>query len=262
MGCHYPLVALSPDEPVQPLKDHAGWQLTLYGLIALQALSIAAFCVQRLLHYRIPPPFAMGYELAGAIAFLGTLLWCSESVITRPLLTRLAIRSILITILLWAVCFILVPFNQKDRSGERKADAARAFRELVAEQKLPAPASEPDISWGGRHREFVSIRYNDTTGQEQRLFVTSAYERQWLFRNLPNGQKFPLRPGIKVSFQPFHSACGENSSPAIISIPPETLPAFRDFSARRSGGFFPTQWPGSTRQPASHRAGSGLQAGR
>lgn len=188
-GCHYPLVVLSPDEPAQPPKDHVGWKLTLYGLIVLQALSIVAFCVQRLLHYRIPLPLAMSYELAGSIAFLGTLLWCSESVVARPLLTRLAIRSILIAILLWAACFSLVPFNQKDRSGERKADAARAFHELVAEQKLPSPASEPDISWGGRHREFVSIRYKDTTGLEQRFFVSSAYERQWLFRNPSNGQK-------------------------------------------------------------------------
>jgi hypothetical protein len=179
----------SPEEPSHEQKDNGGWKLTLYGLMALQALSIAAFCLERLMQIRIPLPFGIGYPLAAGVGLVGTLLWCSESAIVRPHFTRLAIRSILMALLLWVGCFIVMPFRQPDKSAERIADATRAFHELVAEQKLPSPASEPEISRGGQHGEFVSIRYKDASGQELRLLASITYERRWQFQNPVNQQK-------------------------------------------------------------------------
>jgi hypothetical protein len=182
--CHDHRVT-SDSEASSPASDrYAGWKWTLYALMTLQALSILAFVLTTFLHIPILLPFAVSYPMAGALALLGTLLWCSESAVLRPHLTRLGIRSALIGILLWAGCFFFLPLQRQPRSPERAADAQRAFQKLVAEAKLPAPASEPGFSPSGRHGEGFSFRYTDTLGTKQHILVRPSFAREWVFRSL------------------------------------------------------------------------------
>lgn len=183
IGAVPPPLEESPQKP----NDDTGWRVTLYALLAFQFLITVRFLVETGFHVRVPVPISS--PSLAMTAFIGTLLWCSESAIARPHLTRFAIRSLLAVILSWIVCLFVLPFASPKDSGERLADVTRAFHELVAEQKLPPPASQAEVSVSSRHGTAYSFRYKDTSGREQQIFASMQHERHWAFQTSVNGPR-------------------------------------------------------------------------
>lgn len=130
----------------------------------------------------------------GLLSLVGILLWCGESVHTRPDLTRFALRSILIFFLAWVATFFLLPF--KDTSKRQKMlrdEATEHFRELVNEGKLPPPFPQDAFEASGGRHAVIRFRYKDAEGGNHNYYARRTSEWVWTFENPLERKKVKVR---------------------------------------------------------------------
>lgn len=120
------------------------------------------------------------------ISFFGLLIWCANCVRTHPDLVRTGLRSVMLACLCYGIIGFVVPILGYDRSTVKERElATRMVRQLIVEEKLPAPANSDDLVLASRHGiGLFFVRYRSKDNNDQGYSISSTTIRSWRVRDL------------------------------------------------------------------------------